>query len=823
MSENEHPRVSTTSESAPAEDASSRHGPAYYYGRGPAYYYGSGGASYGGGSYGAAYYGGDTEGSGGGEDSMLGSLSIQRVFRVMLQKWPTLLVSVLLGLAFGFAYYKTAPVVYKASSTIEMSVRPKRALNVSAVYDESGGASTDEILNTRLIKLRSREVIDKVAERVRAEFPNLDLSDDEMYLLLYQNVSMDVRRRTKLVDISARHTRPEVAQAIANAYADTAEKYDIEQNRIASENAVSYLRETAEKRRISIEEDEQKALDFRVANKIDVLESQKNTLDSVLLQINGSIASLESQESRYMELLRALNEALDNPGQAVSLPDSVPRAEEINAAQEKLQNLTAERDVLLVTYTPKHPDVIAKDTVLEIAERQYVDAVNRSRDTAGANLDLVRKQIAALRQKKEQNEADIAALEVQIVNAKMRFEALQRDSGVSETIYDGILRRMEEAQLAADQSATTTTLVARANLPRAPISPKASVAFSVGPIVGFLLGFLFVLVIDRLEDRITGTSDIERHMGTKVLALIPHVPRSKREVLGKMSFDRKFSRLAEAFAGLRGLLDSPRYRDLTRSILVVSTQPAEGKTIIASNIAIASAISGKKTLLIDFDMRRPRLGRIFDVRDQNPPSLVHVLHEGDTSRLDSLAIPSGVPNLDLVTSRPSNHISPSDLMGSSIVAEFVKWACDNYERVVIDSPPFGLVSDSVVLGALVGSVILVCRPAHSRGRAMRHAIRHLNEAGSRVLGVVVNDVDFGQSSYFGSYDYQSSGYAYGYRYGRYGRYGRYYSYLSEQKDEAGDSASHGAPPHEAQPVPGDDDEPKPMPATESVLDVDDEE
>lgn len=824
-------------------DKHSGHGAAYYYGRGPAYYYGSsgggaayygggqyGGGAYGGGAYGAygaAYYGGGGEGENN-DDSMLGSLSIQRILRVMMQKWPTLLVSILLGLACGFAYYKTAPVVYRSTATVEMTVRPKQAYRATAVYNETEG-SADEILNTRLVKLRSRAVIDMVAERVRADFPNLGLSDEEMYLLLFTSVTMTPRRNTRLIDISANHTKPEVAQAIANAYAVTAEKFAVEQNRTAAEDSVSYLSSAREERLRKIEKDDQAALDFRVANKIDAMESQKHTIDSVLLNINSSLATMESAETKGVEILAVLKEAAEDPEKASSLPESVPRSSEIAEAQTRLQNVIAERDALLRRYTAKHPDVIEKDAVFALAQRQYADAVGRARETAEANLQLLRKQIAALRQKKEQNEAESAALEVQIVSARMEFERLKRDCGVNETLYNALLRRVEEAQLAIDQSATTTTVVNQATLPKRPISPKASVAFSAGPIAGFILGFLFILVIDRLEDRITGTSDIEGQMKTKVLSLIPHVPHAKRENLAQMSVSRRFSRVAESFAGLRSMLDSPRYRDLTQSVLIVSTQPAEGKTITSCNIASTSALAGRKTLLIDFDMRRPRLARIFGLRENHPASLLHTLHEGDKSKFPELPIPSGVANLDIVTSRPSSKISPSDLLGSSIVVDFVKWACDNYDRVVIDSPPFGLVSDSIVLGTLVGSVILVCRPDRSRYRAVRHALRRFAEAGARVLGVVVNDVDFGRGAYVSNYDYAAYGYSYSYRYGKYGKYGRYYTSASENIDttdvgavqikDSGADAGNGA---EADEEPQETAKP-PRQQPQSVLDVDDEE
>ena len=232
------------------------------------------------------------------------------------------------------------------------------------------------------------------------------------------------------------------------------------------------------------------------------------------------------------------------------------------------------------------------------------------------------------------------------------------------------------------------------------------------------------------------------------------------------------------------------------------------------------AMSGKKTLLVDFDLRRPRLGRMFGVisdtvsdRDRSR-SLVDALAAEAPVSFDALPIPSGYDNLELVVSRSSTQISPATVMGSDTLRQFFAWAREHYEHVVIDSPPFGLVSDALALGALSDSVILVCRPERSRYRAIRHALRSLLESGSRVLGVIVNDVDFKGGGSFGSYHYARN---YGYNYygknGRYGRYGYGYGYYHRGiAEEAGRAES----------ADGDQGTPSATPAS-SVLDVDDDE
>jgi Mrp family chromosome partitioning ATPase len=186
-------------------------------------------------------------------------------------------------------------------------------------------------------------------------------------------------------------------------------------------------------------------------------------------------------------------------------------------------------------------------------------------------------------------------------------------------------------------------------------------------------------------------------------------------------------------------------------------------------------LSGRKTLLIDFDMRRPRIARIFEKKPSEFKSLPHTLAKGDKSLFDALPVASGVENLDLICSKASSEISPAALMGSGTIIELFQWAREHYDRVIVDSPPFGIVGDVMTLAALVDSVMIMCCAERTRFNLLKYAHRHLTESGARVIGVVVNDVDFGRHQHFGKYDYQ---YKYGYKYGS--KYG-YSSYGVGQK------------------------------------------
>jgi len=205
---------------------------------------------------------------------------------------------------------------------------------------------------------------------------------------------------------------------------------------------------------------------------------------------------------------------------------------------------------------------------------------------------------------------------------------------------------------------------------------------------------------------------------------------------------------------------------------VMSTQPGEGKSITSCSIAISNAQARRKTLLVDFDLRRPRLAKVWGIKDLDKDhSFSHNLQKGSKCDFASLVNNSGVENLDVIASLQPEGVDPASIMGSSIVSEFFAWARENYDRIVIDSPPFGIVGDVMTLASMVDGVLIMCCPDRTHFRPIQSAAKNLAEAGATVLGVVVNDVEtggmggaFDQHGQYGGYRYRYGyGYGYGYR------------------------------------------------------------
>ena len=738
-----------------------------YYGSSqtPMYYGGSGGN--------APYYYGRGQGEQD-SDSVIGTITVGRVLRVIAQRWISVLVFFLIGLVAAFAVYRISPTIYEAKSEFTMDTRrPQGGGAMGAIGNdmEFYGSNYAEIFNTRLSDWRSEGIIKKILQQYRANYPNSTTTDKELVESL-SGSEMELVRNSRLITIAVRSRVPELAAALANAYAEAIEAFTDEENKKRCDKAVSQIHQQVEKQKRVDDDLAARLLKFRTENKIDNLMAARDILNQSLSSTTADVLEYEKRVTAAGEWVKVLQAAQKNPENFGELPSEVPRSSDIGTAYTKLQSVKMELATLKTSYTKQHPVVVAKEGELKAIANEFAETVKRAYATAVGNLSASQNQLEQFKRKSESLNANIAKIGQQIVQADAGLKQLEQEKKVSSEIYQDLLQKENESRIAAEQNNEIVRVGRPAQVPSKPVLPNPLVIFAAGAVLSLGLGLLFVLVLDHLEDTIVSLSDIEGRLSLKVLAVLPHVRRKKREQVAKFISENKYSQFAEAVAGLRNLLDAPRYQSISQTVLFMSTQPGEGKTITSCAMAISSAQAGKRTLLVDFDMRRPRLARVWGLQIDSAHSFSHYLSKGNLRNFESLVMSSGVDGLDVIGSLPPDNVNPASIMGSQVVPDFFKWAREHYDRIVVDSPPFGIVGDVMTLASMVDSVMIMCCPDRTHFKPIQHAVRSLGESGATVIGIVVNDVDMGGA---GS-AFAPSGHSYGYGYGGYGGYGGYRSY-----------------------------------------------
>jgi capsular exopolysaccharide synthesis family protein len=321
--------------------------------------------------------------------------------------------------------------------------------------------------------------------------------------------------------------------------------------------------------------------------------------------------------------------------------------------------------------------------------------------------------------------------------------------------------------MAADENTATVKIVERATVPERPVSPRPVRISALAVLLGLMGGIGLALITDQLEDHITGPHDLEAGMGIKVLALVPHVKSHDRREIATATINERFSEIAEVFAGLRTMLMSTHYKEHSQVVLVASSVPEEGKTITSCNLAAAFAKNGCSVLLIDFDLRKPRIAGIFPMPAGTPGLMALLSEPAADVDFASLVYPSGCAHLSVIASRPTDKASPAEVVGGERVTQLLAWARQRFDHVILDAPPLGLVSDALVLAGHADCTLVMARPETSRKRATFHTIHRLRETGVSLVAAVINDVDFSKGTYY------SPNYHY---------YGHYKSYAAEGKE-----------------------------------------
>ena len=681
-------------------------------------------------------------------------LSPRRLLKVLRRRWFLILLITLLGSGGAFLYYTQATPVYQATALVQMSVRPPRILT-EVVRTDVG--RSEEVFNTRLGRLRGERFAMLAQEYFSTRWDQRGRPTATDETPDFAEMSYNLMRQSHLVMFQARASDPLVAAHSANAAAEAAEAFFQQENREMSDAAVRHLERQAEVQQANLSAAENALLAYRRENRIDALQFQQESDRQSLMSLNANLININNELLRTRELLATVNNIEVNFEEGAEIPVALPNRERILASMQDYRAAVANRALLLERYTERHPTVREIDFRLKELAEDIRQEISSAQGTFQQQIRILEGQEASLNREIQQRQRRVEQQEFQIVDRTSELNILTRQRDTSEMQYMSSLSRIEEARQAAEEDSTTLKIVENAFAPEDPIHPRLIFMLPIGIVGGLALGFMLALTAEAMEDRIFSIAELEANISSRIIGIIPHIAGGKRADLAMISLNQKFGQVAESFNAVRVLLDhtnQTRIRSQKKEgnhhpgahvVMFCSASPSEGKTVSATNIAITSARGGQKTLLIDCDMRRPRLAKVFqeamESKGGNPEdfSLLHHLSTVGGKDFEQIVLPGPTEHLDLIASLSSTEINPADLLGGDKMPKLVEWARQHYDRVIIDTPPIGIISDGLVISGLSDGVVVVCRTGQTRHRALRHVLLQFKGVNSSVIGIIVND------------------------------------------------------------------------------------
>ncbi len=712
-----------------------------------------------------------------------------RAYWFVLVKWRWLVVLfTAVSLATVAAITLRQPKIYQAQVSLVIDLRTPQILGDKVQDVVDTGATywaSKEFYETQYKVMTSRAVAQRVVDKLDlardAKFLELDkIADARMrekafaasdpVAVLLGKVRVEPVKDSRIALILAEDGDPKRATELANSMAEAYIDENLEQRVDVTRDATKWLRDQLDDLKTKLGTAEVALYNFKKDNDILTasLEDRQSMVSQRLAAVNDALTRVRTRRAELdarmhqIELIR--EEVAQGGGSEAWL--KLPQVEGSSVVQGlRLRELAANEEIAEMKdrYGENHPKDVAAVDKLEQVRRNLDSEIQKIISGLEIEhreaLDTERNLNALLEATKRE------AFEVN--RREIDYGRLKREEVNYGSLYDLVLKRQKESDLSGMLRVNNVRLLDAAQEPAVPARPKVKLILGVGALFSLLGGIALAFFFEYLDNTVKTQEDVERVVGTSFLGIIPSLrdqakldaATSERDTRARDLYihSRPKSNVAESCRAIRTNLLFMATEKPLKKLLVTSSGPKEGKTTTVVNLGITFAQSGQKVLLVDSDMRRPRLHRAFGTANDVGMSSVIV----GQARLEQVLKTTDVPGLSLLTCGPVPP-NPAELLHTERFRDLVEELGKHYDRVIFDSPPVQAVTDPLILAGLTDGAVLVAKAARTTRDACARTLRALTDVNARVLGVILNDVDLDSKSY-GYYYYQY-----------YQRYGYYY-------------------------------------------------
>jgi len=575
---------------------------------------------------------------------------------------------------------------------------------------------------------------------------------EQLIRKLQGNIRVQQVPDTSLVEIKYSDANPSLAADVANATAAAFIEQNVKSRYDSTIEAADWLSKQLADLQIKMESSQSKLVQYEKEHNIVGTDDKQNLttekLDELNKELTGAQGDRIQKESLYQIATTGNPEALSSV-----LQDPI-----LTALRQRQTELQAQYALLSTEFGPGYPKVIEiKNQLDQIGQsyREQIDnSVNRIKNDYQAAVNRERMLQAAL--------AEQMGVADKLNENAIEYKVLKQEADSNRQLYDGLLQQLKEASLAAGLDSSNIRVVDRARVPLHPASPNIPRALEFALLVGIVGGIAIAFGLEVLDTTVRTPDQAESISGLPTLGVIPlqsafegRVPgitqaHLLKKIPGNSTGPRPLitylepqSEIAEAYRALRTSLLLSSAEHPPRSILVTSSVPQDGKTMTCINIAIVLAQQGKRVLLLDADMRRPNIHKAFGLKSQI--GLSNILTGG--AKVSEAIQATVQPNLFVIPAGPIPP-HPAELLSSSLMADlFTKWR-DDYDHVIVDSPPVISVTDPVLLSVQTDGVLLIVRSGQTTAAHVRRTRNLLYSVNANLLGIVVNAADLASPDYY---------------------------------------------------------------------------